>query len=266
MHPRRTPKELPDVSHLFLSRSDPAGDPGSGPVEAVFWIAVEKGFLHRAFLASGFGTAFAANGMDVSLLEVGAGLPNVGYYFAMEPSNYLAPVVECGGVVTGSPSASLWFAYAHEPVSLLGIQREFEDGERPHVILLSFSFSGGGPDPELLGELVGCTVHHLRGSRGNRWPDGVLIFGVDDSMRPAERFIRTLRSGNGDLIVFQHSADSAGRTDHEVDEMLTLPEGLFGSAARRLPPSDPFFNDCAVNLLELLSYRRKRIVSSDANS
>jgi hypothetical protein len=157
MPPRRTPKRLRDVSHLFLSKSGSFKFTEERSVEAVVWLAVTGRSLNRAYLASGIGTAFARLGMKVTLLELGEGLPNIGYYFTREPAEYLGATLDGRAVIYGVSESLISYAYAVQPEAFGHIQDTVSFPGYPHLIVVAFLCSDGACNGEWFKRLNGCS-------------------------------------------------------------------------------------------------------------
>ena len=101
MPAERRPKNLHDVSHLFLSHRSRPELRTPSTSGAHIWLVAQSGRINRAHLAAGCSYALAGKGLGVTLLEFDTGLPNVGYYFGLEASRYLRPVLDDEALVTG---------------------------------------------------------------------------------------------------------------------------------------------------------------------
>ena len=98
MHQGNRPRDLRDISHLYLSKKNVKGGGGAGSVALVLVASLDGGPL-RAWLSSGLAVAFGSQDADVILLDVGRSLPNAGYYFALGPDHYLRPVLDAAAAV-----------------------------------------------------------------------------------------------------------------------------------------------------------------------
>jgi len=146
-HQERRPKDLQDISHLFLSTGVSAQRAAAPRALAV--LACSDSVPWRAFAAAGLARALEAAGMDVTLLEAGRALPNAGFYFALEPSVYLRPVLDPRAVVSGSPAGSLRFHYARDPGRLPLPPREGTVPGRARIVLFAFDRTAGGGEPAI---------------------------------------------------------------------------------------------------------------------
>ena len=103
------PRNLQDVSHLFLSGGRSRAR-RAVQAEAVLWLVSIGPGGNRAFLAAGCAAAAAAKGVHVTLIEVGRGFPNVGYYLALDPQVYAAVSVDPSHLLEGSAGPRLRYA------------------------------------------------------------------------------------------------------------------------------------------------------------
>jgi hypothetical protein len=256
MPTRDKPRNLKDVSHLFLSRGERAWQPGGG-VEAVLWLVPVGSLNNRAFIASGCAAAAAAKGLRVTLLEIGEGLPNVGYYFSLDPSEYAAPGVDPSRIVAGGTGAGLRFLSCSGIEALDPYDPESITSDSPHLLIIAFE----------------AVIEHLMVEDiGRRWltghsghPDALCAFGgtgagierraLFDSIRRRNREVFLL-----DLVSGGPSGVSGGAEENGgADETFSVPERLVSSWRRRNVPEDRFFDDIVSNILQVLSHRRRKV-------
>ncbi|UCF05665.1 MAG: hypothetical protein JSV33_01100 [bacterium] len=228
-------------------------------IEAVIWIAVTGRALSRAPLAAGIGTAFADANLCVTLLEVGAGLPNVGFYFALQPEEYLKPVLDQTSIVEGVAEKSIRFMYARSAGALDGFRPRFGPPTFPHVILLAVSSSGPVSCVETLRRL--CEdVRPLpgTGSLGIDAPDGAVVFGDADSAAEWDCVMQHARKRNPQAALYLVGPPDAGTGGERIDEHLALPRDLTERWGHPMPASGPFFESLTTSILQLISSRRRR--------
>ena len=258
-----SPRRLRDVSHLFLSENtSEAPNPAEKQTETSVWLAVETGHsLVRAFLASGFGASLARLGLHVTLLETGDGLPNLGYYFALEPSRHLAASLDRTAVISGLYEPLLRFASAPDATELARFRHKAPFGGYPHVIVTAFSYSGGPPDKGYLTILKACAGRFSgKGPAAELSPEAIVLFyGGDNAAETADSF----RSLYPESVLF--SAGLAGGVEKvETDEQIVLPSGYDAGRRKRAASDGAFFDDLASSLLQAVSHRRKRKIRNAA--
>jgi len=259
MPERRSPRTLRDVSHLFLSGTEPARRAAPRSTVCV-WIAVVGASLNRAHCAAGVAAAFARQGMCVSLLEVCRGLPNIGYYFGMEPAAYLAPTLDRSELVSGVWNGEIRFCFSADEAAFERYHGEDLPPGAPHAIVVAFSYPPERAAARFLAGLRSATaaVSDEGTALGQRPPDAIIAAGCRESAGRA----RALTAGMRDA--FPHAAifllgdgGDAGRAG-DADEGLVVPADLRASWARRLPPVDQLFGELAAGLLQVVSLRRRK--------
>lgn len=258
---KRLPRSLKDISSLFLSLNGNSSDRASRrPVEAVVWIAVLGRSINRAHLAIGMGKAFSGIGLSVTLLEVGRGLPNAGYYLALEPCDYLATTLDGPGVVRGEAGPGFEYYCAADPSSIRSGRSVAGEAERPHIVLTAFSIEPDALDEDYISEIARLSGRFCTTGRGEAPPPEAVVTcpGVGRG-GPAQSFIEFLRRSYPDsFMVLAEEGDSPGPDSFPL-ERISLPRGLRRSWARRAAPSEPFFGGLASNLLQVLSLRRRKV-------
>ena len=254
-----SPRRLHDVSHLFLSENT-SGPPNHAEkqIETSVWLAVEKGHsLVRAFLATGFGAALARLGLHVTLLETGDGLPNLGYYFALEPSLHLAASLDRTTIVSGMNESLLRFASAPDVSELARFRHKAPFGGYPHVIVTSFSYSGAPLDKGYLTMLKACAGRFSgAGPVAELSPEAIVLFCAGNN---AAETADSFRSLYPESVFFAAGPDS-GVEKVAADERIVLPSGYDDGRMKRAAPNGAFFDDLASSLLQAVSHRRKRTI------
>ncbi len=263
MPPGNAPKGLGDVSHLFLSGTEPRDQPEKETIEAVVHLASIGPSFCRAFLASGTAAALAREGDSrVTILETGASLPNVGYYFALEPAEYLSLSLGRVGSINGLRGDSMRFACAAGPGDLSVAGARFPGAARSHVIVNAFDRealrAGGSMPPELLeawraGSLhgAGAAVHALA------------LFCDASSAASAGDLPASFRRSFPGAVVFLPVG--AGRSPGSAEDPALRGWNISSSRrsaspglARRAAPRDPFFQGLASRILRILGSMSRR--------
>jgi hypothetical protein len=256
----RTAKRLNDKSHLFLSsRKSSRTSAGTG-VEAALWLVIADRTCNRAFIAAGVADAVSVLGVHCTLVELGRGLPNAGYYFALEPREYLAPTLDESRVVTGGINGRIRFVYAAGPDRLEQYGAERPPPDRPHVIILAFRHPGADAHETLFSAASSVTERFSsrESAGGGVSPDGIVLF-TGSSMEEREgTVIVALRGAHPGAAFFTVRPDSRERTAGDAEEVLGYPRRLLREWGKRSPPIDPFFSDLATNCLQVFSHRRKK--------
>jgi len=240
MPPERTPRKLQDVSHLFLSQNRNAGKPDSRVTEAVVWLVVADRLLCRGYLAAGLGAAFARQNLGVTIVEAGEGFPNIGYYFALDPGEYLAPALDPSAVVTGTSDPSIRFLSARSPGAIAAAPEFPAPARLPHLLLAaSTSIDAERFEHDVLGLHEAAGNFSVCDGCGEGIPDGIMVF------------------GDRTVLYFAGGA-CAGGMERSADEVIEIPGDLERAWARPQPPADTFFDGLASGFLQLLSSRRRR--------
>jgi hypothetical protein len=251
----RAPKRLEDVSHLFLSKNDSEKNKGT---EVTVWLAIEGDRLNRAHLAAGIARGLAVQRIHVTLLELGLGLPNVGYYFALEPAEYLVQVLDGSSVISGESGPYIRYSIAREPGGFTAGERSVTPAGSPHALLAAFSCPRPGSHREFFTEL-GCITSRRKGDLGDACalPDGLML--ITDGRRPEfdETIIRFFADANPRPVVFIARPGGRVPDDTDVDEVVALPPDISETWVKRVPPEGPFFNDFTESFLQVVSLRRR---------
>jgi hypothetical protein len=251
MPTREKPRNLQDVSHLFLSREKGSVRPG-GTVEAVLWLVPLGTGSNRAFMVSGCAAAAAAKGVRVTLLEIGAGLPNIGYYLALDPREYAAAGIDASRLVMGNHGPNLRYVSCTRAETLDRYDPEPVAGPSPHLLVIAFDEG---------------IEHAVIEGIGRRWmpghggrPDAVCAFGDPDALNERRTLLAGVRKRQRDAFLLDLTTGSVEAGGGETDETLSVPERLVSSWRNRVLPEDPFFDDVVSNVLQVLSHRRRRAV------
>jgi len=263
MPPGNAPKGLGDVSHLFLSGTGPRDQPEKEPIEAVVHLASIGPSFCRAYLASGTAAALAREGDSrVTILETGASLPNVGYYFALEPAEYLSLSLGRVGSINGLRGDSIRFACAAGPGDLSVAGARFPGAARSHVIVNAFDSealrAGGSMPPELLEAWRAGSLHGAGAAA-----HALVLFCDAPGVVTAGDLPASFRRSFPGAVVFLpagagHVPLLAGGSGASGVEYFELPAERLPGFARRAAPRDPFFQGLASRILRILGSMSRR--------
>jgi hypothetical protein len=239
MQQGQRPRNLRDISHLYLSTSRGEGVEETGPSAMVALASIEGGPL-RAWLSAGLAAAFVSQGASVKLLDAGRSLPNAGYYFALSPELYLRPVMDEKAVVEADDGGGIRVMSARDP-SLL---RYGDDGTGTglNVIMIAFEWDG---------------VDFPDGSRRlfDSLPPGLPVFllTVSDCYPvAAEGISRTFREifpGAPVMALFP-----SGKEERRGGlEACPFPAGILTGLSRRMPPVSSFLTGLSGEILQRLA-------------
>jgi hypothetical protein len=262
MPERRSSRSLRDVSHLFLSGSRPARSEERRGTACV-WLAVADASLNRAHFAAGLAAAFSRQSMTVSLLEVCGNLPTIGYYFGMESAEYLSPALDRAALASGSWNGTVRYCFSASLSSFGRYPGKEPDGTAPHAIVVAFSYPrrpGAGPFLAALRDASGVLAAEAA-STGCP-PDAILVAGSPEGAGRIGACVAGMREAFPGAAGF--FAANVSVRDAGAFERIALPDDLRRSWARRLPPVDPWFDDLASGLLQVVSLRRRGAVSCAA--
>jgi hypothetical protein len=266
MPQRRSPRTLRDVSHLFLSGSESAGTRGIPRSEAVIWIAAVGASANRAHLAAGTAAACVGQGMCASVMEVGASQPTIGYYFGMEPREYLAPAVDLSTLVSGVWEDRVRYCFSAKLSSLARYQGTALRPDMAHAIVVAFSAPPAGAFSRFVPALrvAAAAVGDHRGP-GAPLPDCIIIAADRRHTVQARALLSDLRETVPHaMFLFAASGIDRARVV-EADDSLHLPAALRESWARRMPPRDRFFDELVTGVFQMLSLRRRKAIGDAAN-
>ncbi|OQX84659.1 MAG: hypothetical protein B6D63_04030 [Candidatus Latescibacteria bacterium 4484_7] len=254
---------LGTVTRLFLSSKESKEKRRGENAEAVIWLAVSDGGMNRAYLTAGFAEAFSDHRLNVTLLELCSGLPNIGYYFALEPVQYLLSVVEKEHVVAGRWSERLGYLSARSTNVMIGYRNRMLPLNYPHMLFLSFTFPSSVPGHHSLFDVRRVTQAYTGlENEGAGIPDAVVAVGEGNDERTVE-FIENVREIFPDTLLLQiATVEESGLESNEkgtIDaEGWAIPRSVCYGSSRRVPPGDLLFSELAGNILQLLSFRRKK--------
>jgi hypothetical protein len=254
---QRTPKSLYDVSHLFLSKREIPSS-RSRSVEAAIWLVRIGSSFNRAFFASGCANAVAAKGLFVTLVEVGAGLPNIGYYYSLDPIEYASLSVDDYRLVTGFRPPYTRFASAVRTVEMNRYAPPILPDGSTHILLIAFDHTKGGDMEGRRSEIERIGGKVLRGHGG--FPDALVV--CDEGSEPVEvrRFLADARMVYPGTPVFRVTSRLGEDKPFGADESIPMPAGLKRAWSSRSAPAAPFFDGLVSNLLQVLSHRRRKAV------
>jgi hypothetical protein len=256
----RTARRFDEISHLFLSSGERRGAPTRAPAEVTLWLAVNGNAYNRALVAAGAAEAFSRIGVRCTLVEIGRGLPNAGYYFALEPRDYLAPTLDESRVVAAQVDSRIRFVYAVDPACLEPFRPGKAVSDAPHVIVTAFRHPLGGRPPIPLPALAAVAGRFatLDGGGGERRPDGIVVFTDSCAGACTTEIDRSFRHPYPEAVLFLAERRPAEGTREDFAGTVVYPRELLRLWARRSPPAHPIFTDLATCYLQVLSHRRKR--------
>lgn len=220
------------------------------------WLLPVGSGNNRAFMASGCAAAAAAKGLQVTLLEIGEGFPNAGYYFSLDPSEYAAPSVDPSRLVAGSIGTNLQFVYCSGAEALDRYDPGLITADSPHLLIIACE----GEIEHRVIEDIGrrCMMDH------SGHPDALCAFGGPESRIEKRALFASMRRRNREIFLLElvSGCPTAGSEGAEecsgADEILSIPERLVSSWRKRAAPEDRFFDDMISNILQVLSHRRRR--------
>jgi hypothetical protein len=253
MPAERRPKNLHDVSHLFLSRSSQPRASAPRPAEALLWLVTQERLVNRAHTAAGFCYALACKDLSVTLLEFISGLPSVGYYFGIDGSQYLKPSLDDTAIVTGRVEQRIEFACCRRAASLERFTAARPAIDRPRVVLAAFELSGS-----TLERSFSLEVEEQCGrvAGGSGAPDAAVVVADAVAAGPMIGIIEDRFPG---VLVFRVVCGPEAGTSSAASETYLLPEEIRSSWGARTAPKEPFFDGLASNVLQVISYQRKAV-------
>lgn len=251
MHRGHRPRNLRDISHLYISSSRLPGEEKAGSTALVLIASLESGPL-RAWLSAGLAATFGSQNAAVTLLETGPGLPCAGYYFALEPDRYLHPVIDGGAVVDLEASRRIRVLCARDPALLRHPGTGHTTG--PRLLLFAFDWPGSAGTAGLRGLLD--SVPALAGSGGWEGLPAFLLTVSDCHRGAAEGILRDFEElfpGGPALALFP------GRENAEAAqgiEPCPFPVEMLEGLGRRKPPASAFISGLAGEVLQRLGSRK----------
>ncbi len=257
MATRRQPRTLQQVSHLFLSSGADAAERGRARAEGIVWIVAAGRSANRAHLAAGAAAALARQNTAVSVCELSGNLPNVGYYFGLEPADYLATAIDRKALVTGTWNGSVRFASSPTGASLASYGGVEPQRERPHVVVAAATAAGGSVSrlSEVLESFLGA--FSLRAREGPARPDAILVASGEEAGMREREMAEVLRARQPEALLLFLGRAAAPRPLW-ADERFVLPDDLARTSHRRSPPESPWFGELAAFLVQRLGSRRRR--------
>lgn len=258
---RETSKRLKDVTHLFLSGRNQNQDRERAAGESYIYIACIDGLLCRAFIAAGAASALVSEGMNVSLLEAGMSLPNIGYYFGREAPVYLTTALGLDKSVSGGMGDSLQYTFSARVKDIALSPSRFGRAGGAHLVVCAFGQSSLCPDGSIPAELLSLPVQAVLEREGGQLrPGAFLIFGESADAGSMDRMIASFRQAHRGGVVFVQSELAAwgGKNENTAAcESFDVPADLREGLARRMPSDHPFFRMLMSRVLRVVSSRRK---------
>jgi hypothetical protein len=259
MPPRRRPGSIRDISHLYLSSIT---SPRDGEVRRQALVILESLSRNpwRAYLSSGLAAAMESQGAEVTLLEVGGGLPSAGYYFALDPGRYLRPVLEADSIVEAEVGRSINLIHARDPSMFSQSPDISRFGSSARVNLLAVERSALR-DRENLADILGAARILPRGGvdEPGGWNDlPVFLLSVSvsppDDVDAASGKLRSLFPAAPFMHLYPQRFHGEATDRDRVGgvDACPFPEELKGGMARRIPPSSPFLSGLAGEILQKL--------------
>lgn len=212
------------------------------PSEHAIWI-VSTGFSpFRGLFSSGAASFISRRNNRVTLIEVGEGLPNSGYYFALDPQQYLLPAVDIEGCINKWISPSLRYACAGESGLLTPFSTGFRKTDRPHFLISAFTYRGVEKFSvlERTANQTSCFCCIDRSS--SFMPDVFLVInsGSDTS---AEHLLREIAEFAPDTpILWTGGALPESTPDLDIEEVAPPEINGLGMDSRRPPDSGSFLS------------------------
>ena len=219
-------------------------------MEALLWLISPGGEGNRAFMAAGCAAAAAAKGVRVTLIEVGGGLPNIGYYFGLDPPEYAAAGPDHSRLLVGDHGPNLRYISCTRTGSLDRLNRDSSTVDSPHLLLVAFDGPG---DYRAMEDIGGRWLPEHGGL-----PDALCLYGGSEARREQGVSLAEVMRRNRDAYILNLAMEAGGAEGFEADESIPVPDRLVSSWRRKSPPEDPFFDDVVSTLLQVLSHRRRR--------
>jgi hypothetical protein len=261
MHHGNRPRNLQDISHLFLSSAASKKEAGRGTARALIFLTFPAGGPWRAFFSAGFASAMTTLGLDVELIETGRSLPSAAYYFGMNAAGYLDPVIRPDTVVMLQVGPSLGFRYAQNPSLIKPSEGMKNLPGRAKVMLFAFEAERGIEfETSVAGTAAECLgVSMERSGKGFSMgvPAGLVTYGSPGGRGDIKRVEMDFETFFPESPTWRISTEKEKpRPDKKVSiivEHIYIPGGVMDGLARRSPPSSVFFVDIASMMLQRLS-------------
>ncbi len=242
MHQGNRPRDLRDISHLYLSKPHVKGEDAAGTVALVLLASLGGGPL-RAWLSAGLAAAFGSQNIAVTLLDTGPWLPNAGYYFALDPDCYLRPVLDEKAVVEIDAGPGVKVMSARDPALLKDTGDGHVAGTR--ILIIAFEWPGS----------VGAAG--LRSLPGLREELPAFLLTVSDyNSGGGEGILRAFEElfpGGSALALFP----GGDKKPAGSIEPCPFPEEMLEGLSRRKPPVSSFLTGLAGEILQRLGSRKK---------
>ncbi|HUV36420.1 MAG TPA: hypothetical protein VMX58_05740 [Patescibacteria group bacterium] len=266
MSGEHTAQQFDGISHLFLSSRESRDVLSGASAEVTLWLAVHGRACNRALVAAGVAGALSRLGVRCTLVEIGGGLPNVGYYFALEPRDYLAPTLDESRVVTGSVDSRSRFVYTIDPDRVEPHHAGETAADMPHVIVTAFHHPLDERASISLSGVAAVAGRISRPEAGSgkrrpdeeRQPDGIVVFTDSYTGACAREIDDFFRVPYPEAVLFVAERRPSGGTGGSEMETIAYPCELLRAWGRRSPPAHPFFADIAMRYLQVISQRRKK--------
>ncbi|MBD3179071.1 MAG: hypothetical protein GF417_05450 [Candidatus Latescibacteria bacterium] len=139
----KQPRDLGQYMHLFLSDKEEKREDTTVPAEYNIWLVFTGIPAIRALFASGVASFISSRGNQVTLYETGGGLPNSGYYFGLDPEEYLLPSLEKDASINRVISPMLRYACSRKPAGLKPFRESSFEADKPHFIISAFCAGSG---------------------------------------------------------------------------------------------------------------------------
>jgi hypothetical protein len=249
------PERLKKVSHLFLSGESKKSRPND-ETEVIVWIDFPEFKFNRAYFAAGFAYAFARYAETVTIVETGRGLPNCGYYFSLEPAEYLRPLVDERAIVSGFPSEGIRYIYSNWEGNNQILSKEFPPASFPHFILQAFSYPRRKERGELIQSLKMASGHYsFSNTMGGPLPEVLLL--VEDVSSPCRRIVEMYKQEEEDIIIlYVHLPGDF--VCEEAEDNVSAPAPCLWGGYRRIPPSHSYFDSLSTRIVQMVSTRRRK--------
>jgi len=227
---------------------------------ACVWLAVADASLNRAHCAAGLAAAFARQGMSVSLLEVCGNLPTIGYYFGMERAEYLSPALDRAALVSGSWNGAVRYCFSASISSFRRYVRKEPDRAAPHAIIVAFPYPRRPRAAPFLSALRDASAVLAGDAAPEGYPpDAIIAAGGAEGAAGIGTCVAGMREAfprAAGFFVADRSVREAG-----AFERIACAGDMRRSWARRTPPAEPWFDDLAAGLLQVVSLRRRGVAS-----